>query len=179
MKQRVRHMLQLAVVLALMLSMMPLQGVIAQEKMSDKADIVDTAIAAGDFTTLVELVQAAGLEETLRGEGPFTVFAPTDAAFAAVPAETLDALAADPAALESVLLYHVVPGRLIAALISDGKEVATAQGENVIFSFADGVKKVNDATIVGQGHPGSQRRHPRHRQRHPAAVHLRRSAGCR
>ena len=150
MKQRVRHMLQLAVVLALMLSMMPLQGVIAQEKMSDKADIVDTAIAAGDFTTLVELVQAAGLEETLRGEGPFTVFAPTDAAFAAVPAETLDALAADPAALESVLLYHVVPGRLIAALISDGKEVATAQGENVFFSFADGVKKVNGATIVGK-----------------------------
>ena len=150
MKQRVRHMLQLAVVLALMLSMMPLQGVIAQEKMSDKADIVDTAIAAGDFTTLVELVQAAGLEETLRGEGPFTVFAPTDAAFAAVPAETLDALAADPAALESVLLYHVVPGRLIAALISDGKEVATAQGENVLFSFADGVKKVNGATIVGK-----------------------------
>ncbi len=150
MKQRVRPMLQLAVVLALVLSMLPLQGVIAQEKMSDKADIVDTAIAAGDFTTLVDLVQAAGLEETLRSEGPFTVFAPTDEAFAAVPAETLDALAADPAALQSVLLYHVVPGRLVRALISDGKEVATAQGENVIFSFVDGVKKVNDATLVGK-----------------------------
>jgi len=150
MKQRVRHTLQLAVVLALVLSMMPLQGVFAQDKMSDKADIVDTAIAAGDFTTLVELVQAAGLGATLRGEGPFTVFAPTDEAFAAVPAETLDALANDPAALESVLLYHVVPGRLIAALISDGKEVATAQGENAIFSFADGVKKIDNATIVGK-----------------------------
>jgi len=150
MKQRVRHTLQLAVVLALVLSMMPFQGVFAQETMSDKADLVDTAIAAGDFNTLVELVQAAGLEETLRGEGPFTVFAPTDEAFAAVPAETLDALANDPAALESVLLYHVVPGRLIRALISDGKEVATAQGENVLFSFVDGVKKVNDATLVGK-----------------------------
>ena len=150
MKQRVRHTLQLAIVLALVLSMMPFQGVFAQESMSDKADLVDTAIAAGEFNTLVELVQAAGLEETLRGEGPFTVFAPTDEAFAAVPAETLDALANDPAALESVLLYHVVPGRLIRALISDGKEVTTAQGESVLFSFVDGVKKVNDATIIGR-----------------------------
>ncbi len=148
MKQRVHHILQLAVVLALVLSMMPFQSVSAQDKISDKADLVDTAIAAGNFTILVELVQAAGLEETLRGEGPFTVFAPTDDAFAAVPAETLDALANDPAALESVLLYHVVPGRLIAALISDGKEVTTAQGEMALFSFADGVKKINNATIV-------------------------------
>jgi len=140
----------LAIVLASVLSMMPFQAAFAQESISDKADIVDTAIAAGDFTTLVELVQAAGLEEALRGEGPFTVFAPTDAAFAAVPPETLDALANDPAALESVLLYHVVPGRLIAALISDGKEVTTVQGETALFSFADGVKKINKATIVGK-----------------------------
>jgi len=149
MKQRVRILLQLAVVFALILSLAPLQA-IAQESMSDKADLIETAIAAGDFTVLVDLVEAAGLTETLQGEGPFTVFAPTDAAFAAVPADVLDALAADPAALQSVLLYHVVPGRLVAALISDGKEVATAEGSNVVFSFADGVKKVNGATIVAR-----------------------------
>lgn len=149
MKQRVRTVLQLAVVLALVLSLLPLQ-VIAQDSLSDKTDIVDTAVAAGDFNTLVELVQAAGLTDTLKGEGPFTVFAPTDAAFAKVPADVLDALAADPELLQRVLLYHVVPGRLIAALISDGKEVATAEGSNVVFSFVDGVKKINDATIVAK-----------------------------
>jgi len=115
-----------------------------------KSDIVETAIADGRFTTLAAALGAADLVETLKGEGPFTVFAPTDAAFAAVPADVLEALAADPEALQSVLLYHVVPGRLIAALISDGKEVATAEGSNVLFSFADGVKQVNGATIVAK-----------------------------
>ncbi|MBK8798297.1 MAG: fasciclin domain-containing protein [Anaerolineales bacterium] len=149
MKQRVRTILPLAVVLALMLSLLPVQT-FAQEGLSAKADLVETAIAAGDFDTLVELVQTAGLAETLQGEGPFTVFAPTDEAFAALPADVLDALAADPEMLQSVLLYHVIPGRLIAALISDGKEVATAEGSNVLFSFADGVKQVNGATIVAK-----------------------------
>ncbi len=77
-------------------------------------DIVDTAIAAGDFTTLVTAVQAAGLEETLRGEGPFTVFAPTDAAFDALPEGTLEALLDDPDALSDILLYHVVDGSFTA-----------------------------------------------------------------
>lgn len=111
---------------------------------------METAVAAGNFTILVELIQAAELVDVLKGEGPFTVFAPTDEAFAAVPAEILTALAEDPEMLRSVLLYHVVPGRLVAALISDGKEVETAQGESVRFSFADGVKKVNEATIVAR-----------------------------
>ncbi|MFO7634340.1 MAG: fasciclin domain-containing protein, partial [Caldilinea sp.] len=149
MKQRVRTMLQLAVALALVMSLMPLHA-FAQESMSEKADIVDTAVAAGDFTTLVELVQSAGLVDTLKSEGPFTVFAPTDEAFAAVPADVLAALAADPEVLQRVLLYHVVPGRLVAALISDGKEVATAEGSNVLFSFTDGVKAVNGASIVAR-----------------------------
>jgi uncharacterized surface protein with fasciclin (FAS1) repeats len=78
-------------------------------------DIVDTAIAAGSFNTLAELLTDAGLVETLKGEGPFTVFAPTDDAFAAVPAETLAALAADPEELVKVLTYHVVPGKVMAA----------------------------------------------------------------
>jgi LPXTG-motif cell wall-anchored protein len=149
MKQRVRTILQLMVALALVLSLMPFPAV-AQESMSEKADLVDTAVAAGDFTTLVELVQSAGLVDTLKGEGPFTVFAPTDEAFAAVPEDVLGALAADPELLQRVLLYHVVPGRLVAALISDGKEVATAEGSNVLFSFVDGVKAINGANIVAR-----------------------------
>ncbi len=94
-------------------------------------DIVDTAVAAGDFTTLTTAIQAAGLEETLRGEGPFTVFAPTDEAFAALPEGTLDQLLADPAGdLTEILEYHVVAGEVMAAdvLEMDGQTVETVQG---------------------------------------------------
>jgi uncharacterized surface protein with fasciclin (FAS1) repeats len=94
-------------------------------------DIVDTAVAAGGFETLVAAVQAAGLEETLRGPGPFTVFAPTDEAFAALPDGTLDALLADPTGdLASILTYHVVSGKVMAADVVglDGDEVATVNG---------------------------------------------------
>jgi len=149
MKQRIPTILQALVVLALILGLVPLRT-FAQGGISEKPDVVETAVAAGNFTILVELIQAAELVDVLKGEGPFTVFAPTDEAFAAVPAEILTALAEDPEMLRSVLLYHVVPGRLVAALISDGKEVETAQGESVRFSFADGVKKVNEATIVAR-----------------------------
>ena len=112
-------------------------------------DIVDTAVAAGDFTTLVAAVEAAGLVETLKGEGPFTVFAPTDAAFAALPAGTVEALLADPAGdLTQILLYHVVPGAVMAADVTDGLEAATVQGGMVTFSIVDGVAKINDVNIV-------------------------------
>ncbi|MBW7881629.1 MAG: fasciclin domain-containing protein [Caldilineaceae bacterium] len=148
MKHRVRLFLQLTVVLLLVLSVLPLRAAGAQESLSQKQDIVDTADAAGDFTVLVGALETAGLVDTLKEAGPFTVFAPTDDAFNAIPEDTMAALMADPEALQRVLLYHVVPGRLIAALISDGKEVATAEGSTVTFSFAEGVKKVNDATIV-------------------------------
>jgi uncharacterized surface protein with fasciclin (FAS1) repeats len=99
--------------------------------MAEGDDIVDTAIAAGDFTTLVAAVQAAGLEETLRGEGPFTVFAPTDDAFAALPAGTVDTLLADPSgALTDILTYHVVEGEVLAADVvgMDGQPVTTVNG---------------------------------------------------
>jgi uncharacterized surface protein with fasciclin (FAS1) repeats len=99
--------------------------------MAEGDDIVDTAIAAGDFTTLVAAVQAAGLEETLRGEGPFTVFAPTDDAFAALPAGTVDTLLADPTgALTDILTYHVVEGEVLAADVvgMDGQPVTTVNG---------------------------------------------------
>lgn len=149
MKQRVRTLLQLVVAIALVVSLLPLTAM-AQQSISEKADIVDTAVAAGSFNTLVELVQAAGLVDVLKSEGPFTVFAPTDEAFAAVPEDVLAALAADPDALRSVLLYHVLEGRVIAALISDGKTATTAEGSDVTFSFADGVKSINGAEIIAR-----------------------------
>jgi uncharacterized surface protein with fasciclin (FAS1) repeats len=113
-------------------------------------DIVDTAVEAGDFTTLVSAVQAAGLEETLRGEGPFTVFAPTDEAFAAVPKETLDALLADPeGALTDVLTYHVVPGKVMSTDLSDGMQADTVYGQPLDISIGDdGTVMVNGATVV-------------------------------
>jgi len=149
MKQRVRTLLQLVVAIALVVSLLPLTAM-AQQSISEKADIVDTAVAAGSFNTLVELVQAAGLVDLLKSEGPFTVFAPTDEAFAAVPDDVLAALAANPDALRSVLLYHVLEGRVIAALISDGKTATTAEGSDVTFSFVDGVKSINGAEIIAR-----------------------------
>jgi transforming growth factor-beta-induced protein len=113
-------------------------------------DIVDTAVEAGSFTTLVSAVQAAGLEETLRGEGPYTVFAPTDDAFAAVPQETMDALLADPkGALTDVLTYHVVPGKVMSTDLSDGMTVETVNGQTLTIKVAaDGTVMVNDATVT-------------------------------
>jgi uncharacterized surface protein with fasciclin (FAS1) repeats len=112
------------------------------------ADIVDTAVAAGSFKTLVAAVQAAGLVDTLKGTGPFTVFAPTDEAFAKLPAGTVDNLLKDPEALANILLYHVVPGKVMAAQVSDGLTAKTAQGSTVTFTVADGGVKINDANIT-------------------------------
>jgi uncharacterized surface protein with fasciclin (FAS1) repeats len=113
-------------------------------------DIVDTAVEAGGFTTLVTALQAAGLDETLKGEGPFTVFAPSDDAFAAVPAETLDALLADPeGALTDVLTYHVVAGRVMSTDLSDGMTAETVNGEPITITIGDdGTVMVNDATVT-------------------------------
>ena len=91
-------------------------------------DIVDTAVAAGSFNTLVKAVQAAGLVDTLKGDGPFTVFAPTDAAFAKLPAGTLESLLADPDKLAQVLKYHVVPGKLDASAVTSMTQLSTVQG---------------------------------------------------
>jgi uncharacterized surface protein with fasciclin (FAS1) repeats len=104
------------------------------------ADIVDTAIAAGDFTTLVAAVQAAGLEDTLRGEGPFTVFAPTDDAFAALPDGTIETLLGDPAGdLTDILTYHVVSGAMPAADVVelDGQQITTVNGAAISVGVAD------------------------------------------
>lgn len=110
------------------------------------ADIVDTAVAAGSFKTLVTAVQAAGLVDTLKGPGPFTVFAPTDAAFAKIPKAKLDALLADKAALTKVLTYHVVSGKVMAADVKAGK-VKTVEGSEVTLATTGGVT-VNGAKVV-------------------------------
>lgn len=109
-------------------------------------DIVDTAVKAGNFTTLVTAVKAAGLVDTLKGPGPFTVFAPTDEAFAKVPKATLDALLADKAALTKVLTYHVVPGKVMAADVKAGK-VKTVEGQDITITTKGGVM-VNNAKVV-------------------------------
>lgn len=115
------------------------------------ADIVDTAVAAGNFKTLVAAVQAAGLVDTLKGPGPFTVFAPTDAAFAKIPKADLDALLKDKAKLTAVLTYHVVPGKVMAADVKAGK-VKTVQGSDITVTTANGVMvdsaKVTSTDIV-------------------------------
>ncbi len=111
------------------------------------ADIVDIAVGAGSFTTLVAAVQAAGLVETLKGEGPFTVFAPTDEAFAKIPADDLDALLADQEALTAVLTYHVVPGKVMAADVVELETAETVQGGSVTIDTSDGVK-VDGATVL-------------------------------
>ena len=109
-------------------------------------DIVDTAVAAGDFKTLAVALEKAGLIDTLKGKGPFTVFAPTDAAFAKVPKRDLDALLADKSKLASVLTYHVVPGTVMAKDVKAGK-VKTVQGSDLTLSTSDGVK-VDGANVV-------------------------------
>ena len=101
-------------------------------------DIVDTAVAAGNFKTLATALQAAGLVETLKGPGPFTVFAPTDAAFAKIPKADLDALLADKAKLTAVLTYHVVPGKVMAADVKAGP-VKTVQGGSLTVATMGGV----------------------------------------
>jgi uncharacterized surface protein with fasciclin (FAS1) repeats len=112
----------------------------AETTAAASGDIVDTAVGAGQFSTLVTAVQAAGLEETLRGAGPFTVFAPTDDAFSALPAGTLDTLLEDPSgALADVLTYHVVEGEVQSADVAglDGQEVTTVNGAPFIVDVGD------------------------------------------
>lgn len=110
-------------------------------------NIVETAIEAGQFNTLVTAVKAAGLVETLSGKGPFTVFAPNDAAFAKVPKSTLDALLKDKAKLTSVLTYHVVPGKVMAKDVMKMKSAKTLQGGSLTIDTSDGVK-VNGAKVI-------------------------------
>jgi uncharacterized surface protein with fasciclin (FAS1) repeats len=111
------------------------------------ADIVDIAAANGSFKTLVKAVQEAGLVDTLKGEGPFTVFAPTDEAFAKLPPGALQALLKDKTKLAQVLTYHVVPGKVMAADIKPG-QVKTVEGQPVRLMVKGGDVMVNNAKVT-------------------------------
>ena len=111
-------------------------------------DIVATATEAGSFATLLTAVETAGLVETLQGEGPFTVFAPTDEAFAALPEGTLDGLLADPEALKQILLYHVVPGAVTAEQVVGLTSADSVEGSPITIAVEDGSVRLNDSATV-------------------------------
>jgi uncharacterized surface protein with fasciclin (FAS1) repeats len=113
-------------------------------------DIIDTAVAAGNFKTLAAAVTAAGLVDTLKGAGPFTVFAPTDEAFAKLPAGTVDALLKDIPKLKAILTYHVVAGKVMAADVMkmDGQTATTVNGAGLKVSTTGGVKLNGEVNVV-------------------------------
>lgn len=125
-------------------------GPVSQPEGGDEPtmNIVELAVTAGSFHTLVAAVKAAGLVETLSGEGPFTVFAPTDEAFAQIPEADLQALLADKTALTSVLTYHVVPGKVLAEDVTSLPSAKTVNGQSIQIKVWEGKVLVDDATIV-------------------------------
>ncbi|WP_016856059.1 fasciclin domain-containing protein [Halomonas smyrnensis] len=127
-----------------------LSGAVQADHHGMKADIVDTAVEAGQFETLVAAVKAANLVETLKGEGPFTVFAPTDEAFAALPEGTVDDLLKpeNRDTLTAVLTYHVVPGKVMAEDAMAADSATTVQGQDISITTMDGQVMVNDATVI-------------------------------
>ena len=118
-------------------------------------DILETAGAAGSFTTLAKAIEAAGLTETLKGDGPFTVFAPTDEAFAKLPEGTLDALLQDKEKLAAILTYHVVPGKVSSADVAQRATATTVNGKDLKFTAADGKVMVGNATVTQADIPAS------------------------
>ena len=151
---RVSNVVPLVLVMALLaISAVP---AFAAPPAQDEMDIVDTAVANGSFTTLVAAVEAAGLVDTLKGEGPFTVFAPTDDAFAALPEGTVEALLNDIPTLTDILLYHVVAGQVMAADVITLDSADTVQGQPVAIAVRDGNVFINDAQVViADVEPGS------------------------
>lgn len=120
----------------------------ASAQMASDADIIDVAVEAGNFTTLAAALEAAGLIDVLKGEGPFTVFAPTDEAFAKLPEGTVEALLQDKEKLTAILTYHVVPGMVMAADVVGLDEAGTVNGAMIDISVYNGTVKVNDATVT-------------------------------
>ena len=119
----------------------------AKTETATEMDIVDTAVAAGSFNTLVSALEAAGLVDTLKGEGPFTVFAPTDEAFAKIPEDQIQALLANKTQLTEVLTYHVVAGSVMSSDLENGMMVETLQGGDLSINTTDGVMVI-DAKVV-------------------------------
>jgi len=146
---RLKHkVVALAAVGALSLSAIAPVASMASPKRAAQPNIVQTAAAAGQFKTLVKLVKQAGLTGALQGKGPFTVFAPTDAAFAKVPKATLAALAKDKAKLRAVLLYHVVSGKLTAAKVSKLHSIKTLNGQSLNVRLNHGTVTIGGARVI-------------------------------
>ena len=168
-----RRIGRMGAMLALTVALVPFGGRAALQ--AQQKDIVDTAVAAGSFKTLAAALKAAGLVDTLKGKGPFTVFAPTDEAFAKLPPGTLESLLKpeNKQKLTEILTYHVVPGSVMAADVAKMQSAKTVNGKSVTIK-ADGWQR-DDRRRQGREdrHRGVERRHSRHRQRHPAEVVVR------
>ena len=132
---------------ALMFAMSAVAGSGYNKQKSAKKDIVDTAVAAGSFNTLATALTEAGLIDTLKGSGPFTVFAPTDEAFAKIPEDQLKAILADKELLTSILTYHVVAGKVMAKDVVKLDSAESLQGNKLVVSTDQGVK-VNNASVI-------------------------------
>ncbi len=139
----------LGVVLTLALAASPaFAGSCGSQATTASNNIVDTAVSAGSFDTLVAAVQAADLADVLAGDGPYTVFAPTDEAFAKLPAGTIEALLANPDQLREILLYHVVPGKVTSDQVITLSSATTAQGSDIAIKIANGSVMINDALVT-------------------------------
>lgn len=127
-----------------------LVALVAGAAQAEKKDIVDTAVVADGFETLVAAVKAGGLVETLKGDGPFTVFAPTDEAFAKIPKETLESLLKpeNKDKLVAILTYHVVPGKVMAADVVKVTEAATVQGSKVAVKVVEGAVMIDKSKVI-------------------------------
>ena len=145
--RQIRNILAVTAVTAVALTAFTV-GAPADTSRAPGKDIVQTAATAGKFKTLASLLEQAGLVKTLKGKGPYTVFAPTDAAFAKVPNATLKALAKDRVKLRSVLLYHVVKGKLTAAKVTKRRAVKTLNGQRLAISVSGGKVFVGGARVV-------------------------------
>ena len=123
-------------------------GAICLARAGEEKDLIDTMTTAGQFNTLLKAASEAGLTETLKGEGPFTVFASSDQAFARLPEGTLDSLLKDKARLKAVLSYHIVPARIFSADLSKLESTKTLDGHNLTVSTSDGQVMVGKAKVV-------------------------------
>lgn len=133
---------------ALIMSFLVVLASVTAARADSKKDIVDTAVAAGNFKTLAKALDAAGLVDTLKGKGPFTVFAPTDEAFAKLPAGALDALLKDKKKLTAVLTYHVVAGKVKAADAAKLSSAKTVNGASLTIKPSGKTLKIDDATVT-------------------------------
>lgn len=137
----------LVIVIASLFSVATMAGHHGDKEAAAAKDIIDTAVDAGSFTTLATALTEAGLVDTLKGDGPFTVFAPTDDAFAKIPAEQLEAILADKEKLTAILTYHVVAGKVMAADVMKLDSADSLQGSSLAVNAQEGVM-INDATVI-------------------------------